>query len=72
MWLLDTHARWGEPHHMRSTVKSVFLLACFDTSSLIWLKDTKVLTKITSSLNGVLLLINQYIIQVLTTTTTYE
>ena len=39
---------------MRATVKPVFLLAyLLDMSSLIWLKDIKVLTKITSSLNGV-------------------
>ena len=32
-------SNWDKPHHMRSTVKSVFLVHClFDTSSLIWLK----------------------------------
>ena len=34
-------ASLSEPHHMRSTLKSIFLLACLlDTSSLIWFKDT--------------------------------
>ena len=47
-WAIDKQFRLigmslSEPHHMRSTVKSVFLLACLlDTSSLIWLKAIKV------------------------------
>ena len=28
----------GEPHHVRSTVKSVFLLACMLSKSIMWLK----------------------------------
>ena len=60
-------ASLSEPHHRRSTVKSVFLLACLlacllDTSSLIRLSASLIWLSATSSLNGVLIvLINQYI-----------